>query len=87
MFSPERLNVLLSRARNAFIMLGNADTFMNARKGKDLWKKLFGLLTDGKHIYDGMPVQCQRHSNRVSVLKTPVDFDKQCPEGGCTERW
>ena len=33
MFSPERLNVLLQRARNALIMVGNAKTFMNPRKG------------------------------------------------------
>ncbi|KAG5647446.1 hypothetical protein DXG03_009376 [Asterophora parasitica] len=32
MFSPERLNVLLSRARNALIMIGNAKTFINSRK-------------------------------------------------------
>lgn len=87
MFSPERLNVLLSRARNAFVMLGNAQTFMSARKGKDIWRTLFGLLKDGKHIYDGLPVQCERHSSRVSVLKNPDDFDTYCPDGGCTEPW
>lgn len=87
MFSPERLNVLLSRARNALIMLGNAETFMKARKGGELWKKLLGLLKDGKHIYDGMPVQCERHSDRMSTLKEPADFDEHCPDGGCTEPW
>lgn len=87
MFSPERLNVLLSRARNAFIMLGNAKTFMNARKGGELWTKLLGMLKDGKHIYDGMPVQCDRHPDHTSTLQQPVDFDTLCPDGGCTEPW
>src|SRR4051812_48841287 len=64
MFSPERLNVLLSRARNALIMIGNFKTFMNARKGKELWTQLFSLLKEGNHIYDGLPIQCDRHPDR-----------------------
>ncbi|KAJ6619752.1 P-loop containing nucleoside triphosphate hydrolase protein [Mycena sp. CBHHK59/15] len=85
MFAPERLNVLLSRPRNAFIMIGNADTFMNARKGKDLWTKFFGLLRGGGHVYDGLPVRCERHPDRAAVLKSPIDFDNECPDGGCKE--
>lgn len=38
MSSPQRLNVLLSRARNALILIGNATTFLDARKGKELWR-------------------------------------------------
>ncbi|KAJ7116098.1 P-loop containing nucleoside triphosphate hydrolase protein [Mycena filopes] len=82
MFSPERLNVLLSRPRNAFIMIGNTDTFLNSRKGKDLWTRFFGLLRDGGHVYDGLPVRCERHPDRSVVLKAPLDFDNECPDGG-----
>ncbi|KAJ6515608.1 P-loop containing nucleoside triphosphate hydrolase protein [Mycena sanguinolenta] len=85
MFSPERLNVLLSRPRNAFIMIGNSDTFLNSRKGKDLWTKFFGLLKNGRHIYDGLPVKCERHPTRTAILKSPIDFDNECPDGGCKE--
>ncbi|KAJ7170685.1 P-loop containing nucleoside triphosphate hydrolase protein [Mycena crocata] len=85
MFSPERLNVLLSRARNAFIMIGNSDTFLNARKGKELWAQFFGLLTRGGHVYDGLPVKCERHPDRTAILKSPIDFDNECPDGGCKE--
>ncbi|KAK7025285.1 P-loop containing nucleoside triphosphate hydrolase protein [Favolaschia claudopus] len=85
MFSPERLNVLLSRPRNAFIMIGNSHTFMNSRKGKDLWTTLFDMLKDGGHIYDGLPVRCERHPDRTAVLKAPKDFDQHCPDGGCKE--
>ena len=87
MFSPERLNVLLSRARNALIMLGNATTFKNARKGKELWQKLFDLLADGKHIYQGFPVKCQRHPGTESVLENVQSFESLCPDGGCTIPW
>ncbi|KAF8213839.1 P-loop containing nucleoside triphosphate hydrolase protein [Mycena galopus ATCC 62051] len=85
MFSPERLNVLLSRARNASIMVGNSDTFLNSRKGKDLWTKYFSLLKNGGHIYDGLPVRCERHPDRTVILKSPIDFENECPDGGCKE--
>ncbi|KAJ7241901.1 P-loop containing nucleoside triphosphate hydrolase protein [Mycena haematopus] len=85
MFSPERLNVLLSRPRNAFIMIGNSDTFLNSRKGKDLWTKFFKLLRNGGHVYDGLPVRCERHPERMVILKSPIDFENECPDGGCKE--
>lgn len=86
MSSPERLNVLLSRARNALILIGNATTFLDARKGKELWGKFIALLKGGSHIYDGFPVKCERHQDRTFVLRCPKDFD-QCPDGGCNEPW
>lgn len=87
MSSPERLNVLLSRARNALIMIGNANTFTNSRKGKDLWGKLLELLRTGGHVYDGFPAICGQHANRSTLLKTPADFNSECPDGGCNSPW
>ena len=87
MFSPERLNVLLSRARNGLIMLGNSHTFKSARKGKELWQNLFKMLENDKHIYRGLPVRCERHTNATSVLSLPEHFDAHCPDGGCTVPW
>ncbi|KAJ6531790.1 P-loop containing nucleoside triphosphate hydrolase protein [Mycena capillaripes] len=85
MFSPERLNVFLSRARNAWIMVGNSDTFLNSRKGKELWTRFFDLLKGGGHVYDGLPVRCERHPDRTAVLRAPNEFDNECPDGGCKE--
>ncbi|KAF7330535.1 NFX1-type zinc finger-containing protein 1 [Mycena venus] len=85
MFSPERVNVLLSRARNCLIMVGNAETFQGARKGKVLWTKLIGMLQKQGHLYDGLPVKCERHPERTAVLKQPDDFEIYCPDGGCSE--
>ena len=79
--------MLLSRARNALIMIGNANTFKHAREGKELWKKLFDLLGGGKHMYQGFPVKCQRHPGTESVLKDVISFETSCPEGGCTIPW
>jgi len=87
MSSPERLNVLLSRARDGLIMIGNVQTFTNARKGADLWVKLADHLKKHGNIYDGLPVFCEQHPDHRSLLKTPTDFDTECPDGGCTRPW
>ncbi|KAI5777897.1 P-loop containing nucleoside triphosphate hydrolase protein [Geopyxis carbonaria] len=85
MASPERLNVLISRARNALIMIGNARTFRDARSGRETWTKFFSLLSTAGQIHDGFPVECTRHPGRKALLAQPSDFDDSCPDGGCTE--
>ncbi|KAF4638063.1 hypothetical protein G7Y89_g15 [Cudoniella acicularis] len=85
MFAPERLNVLLSRARDALILIGNSDTFINARKGKEVWRKLFDHLKKHSRVYEGFPIKCEKHPDRIATLSTPEDFEKHCPDGGCTE--
>jgi len=87
MSSPERLNVLLSRARDGLIMIGNVQTFTNARKGAELWIKLVEHLKKHGNIYDGLPIICEQHPDQRSLLKTPADFDTECPEGGCSRPW
>lgn len=87
MSQAERLNVLLSRARDALILIGNPETFLKARKGKDIWTKFWGLLKDGGYVYDGFPVRCERHPETVSILRQPSHFDVECPDGGCKEPW
>jgi hypothetical protein len=87
MSSAERVNVLLSRARNALIMIGNAHTFQNARKGKEVWTNLFTSLRKYSHVYDGLPVKCERHPDRTAILTCPDDFDRLSPDGGCTQPW
>ncbi|KAM6493098.1 P-loop containing nucleoside triphosphate hydrolase protein [Amanita muscaria] len=85
MYSPERVNVMLSRARNALIMIGNTDTFGSARKGRELWTSLLDLLKKGGHIYEGLPVRCERHPKKTTILKSPEDFDNEAPDGGCKQ--
>ena len=87
MASPERLNVLLSRARDGLIMIGNTQTFTKARRGGQLWTRLIELLKKNGNIYDGLPVACDRHPTRCALLRTPYDFDRDCPDGGCDLPW
>lgn len=87
MAAPERLNVLLSRARDGLIVIGNFETFMKARKGKEVWQKLFDHLKENGHIYEGFPVKCEKHPDRTALLCSVEDFETKCPDGGCTEPW
>lgn len=87
MAESERVNVLLSRARDGLIMIGNSDTFMNARKGREVWRKLFDHLSQKEHIYKGFPVKCEKHPSRTAILSSPEDFESECPDGGCKEPW
>lgn len=84
---PERVNVLLSRARNGLIMIGNKETFLNSKKGRSTWRPLFDLLAQHGHIYNGFPVKCQRHPDRIMTLRHPEEFFEKSPCGGCNESW
>ncbi|KAF4126208.1 Superfamily I DNA and/or RNA helicase [Geosmithia morbida] len=85
MKAPERLNVLVSRARNCLIMIGNMATFINSLQGKDTWVPFFQLLKDKEYLQDGIRVRCEQHPERTSTLASPQDFELKCPDGGCSE--
>jgi hypothetical protein len=87
MDSPERLNVLLSRARDGLILIGNSPTFLHSKKGGALWGRFFTLLEKGQYVYQGFPVKCERHPEHAVLLKCASDFDNLCPDGGCTKPW
>ncbi|KAJ5939590.1 hypothetical protein N7466_002724 [Penicillium verhagenii] len=84
MAAPERLNVLLSRARNVLIMVGNSETFVSSRKGQKCWRPLVDQLKANGHLYDGLPVKCEQHPDKTAVLRTKEDFDRETPDGGCS---
>ena len=85
MSSSERVNVLLSRARDGLIMIGSASTFQGAKGGN--WSQLLAMLREQGNVYNGLPVKCERHPTREAILECPDDFDQHCPDGGCTQPW
>ena len=87
MNSPQRVNVMLSRARDALIMIGNSKTFVGSRTGKKTWIPLMDQLRRDGHVYDGFPIKCQKHPDRAALLRNAKDFDQFCPDGGCPEPW
>ncbi|KAG6328790.1 hypothetical protein ID866_10299, partial [Astraeus odoratus] len=85
MDSPERLNVLISRARNGLILIGNSSTFEHSKKGGKLWTDFLTLVRNGRYMFKGFPVRCERHPNWTMEIENPDDFDTHSPDGGCTE--
>ncbi|KAI6040717.1 P-loop containing nucleoside triphosphate hydrolase protein [Pisolithus marmoratus] len=85
MGSPERLNVLISRARNGLILIGNSTTFEHSKKGGKLWTDFMDLLRKGGYVFGGFPVRCEKHPDKTREIEHPDDFDAYAPDGGCTE--
>lgn len=87
MKSPERLTVLLSRAREGMIMIGNAQTFLASKRGSDHWRELMQKLEAGGHVYDGIPLRCVKHPESTRTIKSAEEFDIYSPDGGCDSLW
>ncbi|KAH0828788.1 P-loop containing nucleoside triphosphate hydrolase protein [Lanmaoa asiatica] len=85
MGSPERLNVLLSRARDGLILIGNSHTFLNSKRGAGLWEEFFSMLNKEQYVYDGFPIKCERHPSKTATLTQSREFDSRSPDGGCTD--
>ena len=85
---PERINVLLSRARHGCILIGNTSTLRNASDAtaRKHWGVVLDLLQQRGEIYPGFPAVCQQHRRRIEpALTSPEAFRKLCPDGGCRE--
>jgi hypothetical protein len=80
----ERANVLFSRARDGFFILGNKETLMNCRstEGKKLWTKLLTKMQKCRQIFEGFPTYCKQHE-KFYKIKTPEEFNLFVPNGGC----
>jgi hypothetical protein len=80
--SKQRVNVLLSRAREGLVLIGNAECLCQGSRlpeGLGTWD----IVLKHMRMFKGFPAQC-RHGNKV-LLKSVEDFDKYAPNGGCQE--
>lgn len=77
----ERINVLLSRARDCLILVGNYDTYYNYSKNR-IWK----YILDKMPVTDGLYSKCHNHPEYNNYIKDMNDISKICPNGGCLER-
>lgn len=85
--AQERVNVLLSRARDCLIIYGNMETYTSSKKGNKTWSTVFQAMKAKGNLHDGLPVHCEKHTEKKFLLRTPIDFDTFCPDGGCADIW
>ncbi|KIL87971.1 hypothetical protein FAVG1_08853 [Fusarium avenaceum] len=77
--TENRINVLLSRAKNGMYLIGNSETYLNIPMWADVYNQLFRAGSVGNEI----ELCCPRHKNTPLTCSEPGDFALKSPEGGC----
>ncbi|KAF3937521.1 hypothetical protein ABW19_dt0208308 [Dactylella cylindrospora] len=80
--TPNRINVLLSRAKHGMYIIGNAETCSEV----GMWQQVLRIFEIKGNIGQKIELECSRHPNKKTLVSSPEDFEEQCPEGGCSEK-
>jgi len=78
--TPNRINVLLSRAQHGMYIIGDASTSIHV----PMWSDVMGILDAGGNIGSKLEIQCPRHPDTVFEVRKPEDFHLHAPNGGCS---
>jgi hypothetical protein len=81
---PQRVNVMLSRARHGLILVGHLQTLQQSKQGKSIWQPLLQRLAKEGRIMAGLPTRCQHHPDDALLMKDPTEFRRSRPNGGCS---
>ncbi|KAG0331451.1 hypothetical protein BG004_001658 [Podila humilis] len=81
--SPNRTNVLLSRAQHGMFLIGNSDLMENEKNG--IWPSVIGSLREQDRIGEGLLLKCKNHPETVRLVETPEQFKIVAPNGGCNQ--
>ncbi|RAH81245.1 hypothetical protein BO86DRAFT_448597 [Aspergillus japonicus CBS 114.51] len=79
--SPNRINVLLSRAKHGMYLIGDANTASTA----PMWSAVIDLFEKNENIGPYLELDCERHPHNMMQVSCPDDFSIKSPEGGCAE--
>lgn len=85
---PERINVLLSRAKHGMIIIGDTRTLRAARSpaARRQWGIVLDNLESSGAVRAGLPAVCQLHGHvHMPELDSPAAFAERSPDGGCTK--
>ncbi|KAI0532081.1 hypothetical protein GGR58DRAFT_491534 [Xylaria digitata] len=77
--TPNRINVLLSRAKHGMYIISNSDTYEHI----PMWANVITMLKDKNNIGPTLELQCPRHPDQPIEVSTPDHFLQFSPEGGC----
>ncbi|KAJ5169071.1 uncharacterized protein N7482_004665 [Penicillium canariense] len=65
--TPNRINVLLSRAKHGMYIIGNSET----SRGVEMWGKVLNILEEGGNIGSHLELRCPRHPETPIAVKEP----------------
>ncbi|KAJ5760746.1 hypothetical protein N7520_007902 [Penicillium odoratum] len=77
--TPNRINVLLSRAQHGMYIIGNSTTSRHVK----MWAQVIDILRRNNNIGGALELQCPRHPDTIIKVTKPDDFARLSPEGGC----
>lgn len=81
---PQRVNVLLSRARYGMFIIGSTKTLLKSPAGKSTWSTLLDMMKANGQIKKGLPTICRKHPNDSPIeLCNKLQFRTHRPNGGC----
>ncbi|KAI9691183.1 MAG: hypothetical protein M1822_008803 [Bathelium mastoideum] len=79
--TPNRINVLLSRAKHGMYIIGNADTSYKVQ----MWANVVKMLEQTGNFGEHLELFCPRHPRSVIRVAKAEDFHSKAPEGGCDQ--
>lgn len=77
--TPNRINVLLSRAKHGMYIIGNSET----SRGVDMWANVLDILEQDGNLGPNLELNCPRHPETPIAVTEPEHFIQLSPEGGC----
>ncbi|CAJ1962034.1 unnamed protein product [Cylindrotheca closterium] len=81
---PQRVNVLLSRARHGMIIIGSSKTLLQTTAGEQTWGILLNMMEERGQIKSGLPTVCRLHPEDPPLeLFEWSKFRYHRPNGGC----
>lgn len=85
--TPNRINVLLSRAQHGMYIIGNADTITGDPGSKagsvEMWENVLDIFRASGNFGMALELCCPRHQATPMSVQQPSDFVRLSPEAGC----
>ena len=85
--TPNRINVLLSRAQHGMYIIGNADTITGdpgSNAGSvEMWESVLDVFRANGNFGMALELCCPRHQDTPMSVRQPSDFVRLSPEAGC----
>jgi superfamily I DNA and/or RNA helicase len=79
--TPNRINVLLSRAKHGMYIIDNANTYSPV----PMWSTVINTLQTKGNFGTALELHCPRHPDTSIAVSKPDDFLVYAPESGCSE--